>query len=101
MEILSLLQSLQFSMPQPERTELERKLAQHINYLINHDFGRLVQLLYTVDVDEQKLKSILLQQPEQDAAQIITELMLRRQEEKAQSRWQFNNLPVADDDERW
>lgn len=101
MEILSLLQSLQFSLPQAERAELERKLEHHINYLINHDFGRLIQLLYTVDVSEQKLKTILLQQPEHDAAQIITELILQRQQEKAQSCRRFNHMPIADDDEQW
>lgn len=101
MEILSLLQSLQFSLPQSERADLERKLEQHINYLINHDFGRLTQLLYTVDVDEQKLRTVLLQQPEQDAAQIITELILRRQEEKTQSRQQHKNIPTVEEDEQW
>lgn len=101
METLLLLQSLQVEMPQRERAELEQKLEAHINYLINHDFRRLTQLLYTVDVDEQQLKITLLQQPEQDAAQIITRLILARQEEKRQTRQLFPNSRSADAEEPW
>jgi hypothetical protein len=101
MEIMSLLQSLRFSLPQHERAGQERKLEQYINYLINEDFNRLVQLLYTVDVDEQKLKSILLLQPEQNAAQIITRLIVLRQQEKEQSRRRWGSIPMEDDEERW
>jgi hypothetical protein len=64
MEMVSLLHSLQFPMPDNDRKALEHQLEQYIRFLINHDFSRLVQLLYTVDVDEQKLKGVLLLQPE-------------------------------------
>ena len=102
MEILSLLQSLQVALPDAEKQEVKQRLEQHINYLINNDFSRLVQLLYMVDVNEQKLKSILQQQPERDAAQIITELMIARQEEKTQSHQRFTTAASnKDDDERW
>ncbi len=100
MEILPLLQSLQFAMPQAERASLECKLEQHISYLINHDFSRLLQLLYTVDVDEQSLKTILLQQPDRDAAETIAALILARQKEKIETRQQFRNSHMPDD-ERW
>jgi hypothetical protein len=60
-----------------------------------------VQLLYTVDVDEQKLKAILQQQPHKDAAAIIAELMLARQLQKAETRRRFNRAEAFDDEERW
>ena len=102
MEILSLLQSLDVSLPEAEKQQLKQRLEAYIDYLINNDFNRLVQLLYIVDVDEQKLKGILLQQPEQDAAQIIAELLIKRQEEKACSRqWFTTPAPEMDNEERW
>jgi hypothetical protein len=52
-------------------------------------------------VDEQKLKTILRQQPECDAAQIITELLLARQEEKMQSRRHATRAEAIGDEERW
>jgi hypothetical protein len=101
MEIVSLLQSLQAELPPAEREAQKLRLEHQINYLVHHDFSRLVQLLYTVDVDEQKLKSILLQQPCRDAAQIITELLITRQEEKMQSRQQHGLIHEFDDEEQW
>jgi hypothetical protein len=76
-------------------------LEQYIQFLINDDFTRLVQLLYTVDVDEQKLRRVLLQQPERDAAAVITNLILTRQEEKRQSRAQFKMAETDSGEERW
>lgn len=99
MEPVALLQSLQFPLPEAEQKGVKQQLERYINYLVQHDFGRLVQLLYIVDVDEQKLKSILLQQPGQDAAQIIAGLIISRQEEKARSR-QFHTA-APDTEERW
>lgn len=102
MEILSLLQSLEVALPEAEKQQVKQRLEEYINYLITNDFGRLVQLLYMVDVNEHKLKSILRQQPERDAAQIIAELIMARQEEKAHSRqWFAAAASNRDDEERW
>ena len=101
MEMVPLLHSLQFPMPEKDRKALEHQLEQYIHFLINNDFSRLVQLLYTVDVDEKKLKRVLLQQPEKDAAAVITNLILTRQEEKRQSREQFKLAETDGDEERW
>jgi hypothetical protein len=102
MEILSLLQSLDVALPEAEQQQVKQRLEDYINYLIANDFSRLVQLLYMVDVDEQKLKSILRQQPERDAAQVIAELIVTRQQEKARSRQWFAATSLRnDEEERW
>lgn len=101
MELVALLQSLQFPLPEDEKQGLEHKLERHINYLIQNDFNRLVQLLYTVDVDEQKLKQVLLQQPERDAAALIADLVLNREKEKIQLRQQLKKPAITDNEERW
>jgi hypothetical protein len=101
MESELLLQRLQAPIPEAEKQEVKQQLETYINHLIDTDFARLVQLLYTVDIDEKKLKNLLREQPEKDAAALMTDLILTRQQEKAQSRQQFANKAKSDDEERW
>jgi hypothetical protein len=68
------------------KQEIKQKLAAYINDLLVHDFSGLVQLLYRVDVDEQKLKDLLRQYPQEDAGLLIAELIVQRQEEKLKAR---------------
>jgi hypothetical protein len=53
-------------------------LIAYINDCINHDFNKLVQLLYRIDVSEQKLKTILQSHPNEDAARLIAAVMIER-----------------------
>ena len=69
--------------------ELKQKLVTFINTLILNDFPTLVNILYRVDVDENKLKKILKDQGETDAAVIIAGLILEREQQKAESRKKF------------
>lgn len=81
-----------FEVSIPQRTTMEETavlLAARINYLITNDFTQLVQILYRIDVSEQKLKSLLKQNPDEDAGRIIAALVIERQLEKIRSREQF------------
>ncbi|CAN5847466.1 hypothetical protein BH11BAC4_BH11BAC4_19070 [soil metagenome] len=83
----------QFDVSIPQRTtaeEMEIFLAEKINDLIANDFTQLVQLLYRIDVSEQKLKSLLKQNPNADSGRIIAALVIERQLEKIRSREQFS-----------
>lgn len=53
-------------------------LIAYINDCINHDFNKLVQLLYRIDVSEQKLKNILQSHPNEDAAKLIAAVIVER-----------------------
>ena len=53
-------------------------LIVYINDCINHDFNKLVQLLYRIDVSEQKLKTILQSHPNEDAAGLIAAVIVER-----------------------
>jgi transposase len=89
--IPALNESLQIDLPQTISFELlKEKLSQHINYLIQSDFQKLISVLYRVDVSEKKLKSLLKEHPDSDAGKIITELIIERQLQKIKSRQQFN-----------
>lgn len=101
MELTHVLQTADAALPAPEKQKRIEQLEHYINNLIHNDFSQLVQLLYTVDVDEQGLKNALQQQPEQDAAHLIANLVWIRAEEKARARRQFTKPPPQDSEERW
>jgi hypothetical protein len=79
-----------------------RQLSQQINELILHDFEKVVQMLYRIDVSEQKLKNILKDKPDENAGDLIAALMIERQIQKILSRQSFNASPSEqDEEEKW
>lgn len=50
----------------------------YINECIQHDFNKLVHLLYRIDVSEEKLKYILQLNPNEDAAKLIAAVIIER-----------------------
>ena len=80
----------------------KRILAEKIDQLINTDFQKLVSILYRMDVSETKLKQLLNENAGTNAALIITDLMIERQEQKIISRQQFRKKDEnISDDEKW
>lgn len=69
--------------------ELQQRLTLFINDLIQHDFQRLVAILYKVDVDENKLKNILKAEAGKDAAGVIARLIIEREKQKILTRKQY------------
>ncbi len=67
---------------------LEEQLAAQINYLIEKDFNRLLNLLYRIDVSEDKIKKALLDNTD-PAGQVIAQLIIERQLQKIASRKRF------------
>ena len=82
--------------------ELKEKLGIYINNLIDTDFNKLINLLYSLDVDEMKLRALLKDNQDENAGQIIAVLIIERQMQKIQYRNQFtkknNDIP---DEEKW
>lgn len=100
MEIEGLLQQLQPGAPAANE-HLLQQLQQAVNDLIQNDFERLVRLLYTVDVDEKRLKTLLQQNENTDAAVLISHLLVERQLQKIKTRQQLKNRPGNKDEEGW
>lgn len=95
-------EELQTEIPAATYNALLQALAQHINQLIQHGFERLVHLLYRIDVDEKKLKTVLQNNSGHDAGMLIAELIINRQLQKIQSRNRFtNNNDAIPEDEKW
>lgn len=84
-----------------QKEELKMQLVDYINHLLLHDFKRLLQILYTIDVDEQKLKKCLQQNPKTDAAVLIADLLIQRQEEKLKSKQEFKQDTNIPENEKW
>ena len=82
--------------------ELYSKLSAHLNELIKTDFEKLISLLYRIDISEAKIKSLLKEQQQANAGDIIADLIIERQLQKIKSRELFSK---RDDDfneeERW
>ncbi len=82
--------------------ELLLRVQEKVNELIEHDFGTLVNILYRVDVNEQKLKQLLQSSRNTDAAAIIAGLIIQRQIEKLKSRQATRPFDNSDDtEEKW
>lgn len=83
------------------REALRQQLVNLVNDLLVHDFEKLVVLLYRVDVSEKKLKDLIQLHPQTDAAEIIADLLIERQEEKKKSRASFKKDGDIPEDEKW
>ena len=101
--IPSLSQTLDINLPDDISFELlNEKLQQHINNLILHDFQKLVRLLYRIDINEEKLKYLLKENADRDAATIISDLIIERQKQKIKSRELFKQWDMdIDENEKW
>lgn len=82
--------------------EIHAQLSEYINNLVKNDFDKLVTYLYRIDVNEQKLKSLLQENPNEDAGNIIATLIIERQQQKIRSRKQFSQRESdLDEEEKW
>jgi hypothetical protein len=79
--------------------DLAAVLAQRINDLIRNDMGRLISVLYRIDVDEKKIREMLGEHKGTDAGLIIAHLVIDRQKQKIKTR-NFFNTRVDDIDEK-
>jgi hypothetical protein len=79
-----------------------RQMIAAINYFISNDFGKLVQVLYRVDVSESLLKKMLQEQPTADAATLIANLLVERQVQKLlhKQEWKAWDSNISEE-EKW
>lgn len=84
-------------------SSLLQKIVFVVNKLIEHDFQKLVEILYRVDVDETKLKENIAKASHSDAAQIIAQMLLERHRQKLALRQQSFRPSQESicDEEKW
>lgn len=82
--------------------ELYEALLLHITHLVDKDFHQLISLLYRLDISEKRLRRLLAEKPEQDAATIITGLILERLLRKIKTKKEYKTpQPDSSDPEKW
>lgn len=84
------------------KEELTAHLAAYINHLINTDFEKLVFYLYRIDVDESKMKQLLQQKQNENAGELIAQLIIDRQLQKIKSRREFKQRDdTIHEEDKW
>jgi hypothetical protein len=78
---------------------IKNKLTDYIRTLIINNPEELIQLLYRIDVREEKIASALHR--DIDDAPVIAELIIERQIQKIKTRQQFKQNNNESDEERW
>jgi hypothetical protein len=101
MDVLATLHLITASSSLTEQGEHKKELSAYLNHLIENDFPALLQLLYRVDVSEQKLKSTLKENQGANAGDLLAELLIERQKEKAVARQMSSLRPDSTGEEAW
>ena len=95
------LQTYAATVQPKQKAAMRNQLIAFVNLLVVNDFSKLVQLLYQTDVSEPLLKQKLKEQQGTDAAIVITDLLIERQEQKIRTRQTFRSNDSIPDDEKW
>jgi hypothetical protein len=90
-----------FDLANPGTDNIRLHLKNEINYLIDADFRKLINLLYRLDVSEQKIRQVLITDPGTDAAELITDLVIERQLAKMTTRTHYTPDHDISDEEKW
>ncbi|MEI8110370.1 MAG: hypothetical protein WCH59_05200 [Chitinophagia bacterium] len=76
-------------------------LEQEVNKMIEHNFEGLIQILYRLDVSEQKLKEVLAANQQEDAGKLITAVILERLVQREKTRKSFTINPDIPEEDKW
>jgi hypothetical protein len=83
-------------------SEVKKNLIDLLNDLINKDFPALIQLLYRIDVNENKIRTSLNENKNEDTAAVLADLIIERQIQKSESRktYRSKNNDISNE-EKW
>lgn len=85
-----------------EPSGLPQRLTHYIQHLMDKNFDGLLNLLYRIDVDENKIKEALKQNKDNRSAFVLTYLIIERLEKIIKSREENStNESEISDEERW
>lgn len=68
--------------------DLRRIVAVRLRWIIDHQFGRLAELLYRFDLDEERVKLAFATTPPDAVHEVLADLVLERARQKIVSRAQ-------------
>lgn len=73
-----------------QKSELERI----INYLLDHDMERLLQVLYRIDVHEEKVKEVMTTYAVEELAAELAQLVIERLRQKVYYRNKYGRQTI-------
>jgi hypothetical protein len=79
--------------------EIRSALSVRVNYLIIHDFNKLVTILYRIDINEKLLRT-KLETEEKDAGAVIADMIIERQIQKLKTKQEFRSDNISGED-KW
>lgn len=71
-------------------------LIDKLDFLIAHDFEKLLSILYRIDVSERKVKEALAAQTDRNPSELLADLIIERQMEKANTRAEYGHRSDQD-----
>ena len=80
--------------------EIRSAITERINYLVTHDFNKLVAILYRIDISEKLLKT-KLETEEKDAGAIIADMIIERQIQKIKTKQEFRSDENISGEDKW
>ncbi|MEP0987711.1 hypothetical protein [Ekhidna sp.] len=80
---------LDFKEGENESDRLEDFLTKQVNYLLDHDFNRLLNILYRIDIPENKVKALLQKSAQGEIARNLALAIIKRQKQKVITRQQY------------
>lgn len=80
--------------------EIRSVLTDRINYLITHDFNKLLAILYRIDINEKLLRT-KLETEERDAGAVIAEMIIERQIQKLKTKQEFQPNQNISGEDKW
>ena len=80
--------------------EIRSALTDRINYLITHDFNKLLAILYRIDINEKLLRT-KLETEEKDAGAVIADMIIERQIQKLKTKQEFRPDQNISGEDKW
>ena len=70
--------------------ELRNKLIHAFSWMLDNDISKMMQILYRADVEEERLKSLLISRSHLPSAEVIADEYLNRQRRKIETRKMYS-----------
>lgn len=86
LKALSRIIGKDFELEEDLSSELIReKMIHAFSWLLDNDISKMMNILYRADVDEQKLKSLLISSSQLPSAEVVADEYIRRQLQKGET----------------
>ncbi len=69
---------------------MRARLIEAFAYLLDNDISKMMNILYRTDVDEVKLKALLISNSELPSAEVIADAYIARQKQKIETRKKYS-----------